>query len=241
MEFKEQNLNTGSAESGSEQWKPTGLTSKQLKKASVEYQDNPYQPVQTSILLEFNSEGAELFSQITQANIGKPLAIFVNDRLINSPIVQSAITDGKAIIAGNFTTQEANTLVEEINSSIVQESGSSSQFLNDSRLEETQPLDLKGGEVFIPTTKNEKYQIKEGVVYYGDTKRPDIDLETFQVINQYFAKDKNLGFLNGNKIEGSDGATFSYITEFYSKDKNSVFFGNEKIEGANPNTFKIEN
>lgn len=42
------------------------------------------------------------------------------------------------------------------------------------------------------------------------------------------------------KLEGADPDTFTVINQFYAKDKNHVYVGKEMLEGANPETFKAE-
>lgn len=62
------------------------------------------------IAIEFDAKGAELFAEITKANIGKPLAIVLDGAVVSAPIVHEQITGGKAIISGNFTKQETRDL-----------------------------------------------------------------------------------------------------------------------------------
>ena len=88
---------------GDDQWVSTGLSGKQLSKASVDLQQGGSLSNQVVVRLQFDSDGAKLFSQITWANIGKPIAIFLDGQLLSAPTVQSAITDGTAVITGNFT------------------------------------------------------------------------------------------------------------------------------------------
>lgn len=97
-------------------WKPTGLSGKQLAKASVDFQTSGGVQNQPVVRLEFNDEGKKLFGQITSAQVGKPVAIFLDKQLISAPTVQTAITDGVAIISGNFTVQDAKKLVTNLNS-----------------------------------------------------------------------------------------------------------------------------
>ncbi len=97
-------------------WKPTGLSGKQLQKASVDFQTSGGLSNQPVVRLEFNDEGKKLFGQITSANIGKPVAIFLDKQLISAPTVQTAITDGVAVISGNFSVQEAKNLATNLNS-----------------------------------------------------------------------------------------------------------------------------
>lgn len=99
-----------------EQWITTGLSGKQLKKATVDMQQGGGLSSQVVVRLEFNDEGKKLFSEITSANIGKQIAIFLDGQPLSAPTVQSAITDGIAVITGNFTVQEAKDLATRLNS-----------------------------------------------------------------------------------------------------------------------------
>jgi protein-export membrane protein SecD len=60
--------------------------------------------------LEFNDEGAQRFAEATSENIGKKIMIVMDDSVISAPTVQTAITDGKAIISGSFTGESAENL-----------------------------------------------------------------------------------------------------------------------------------
>ncbi|MBL8030017.1 MAG: preprotein translocase subunit SecD [Candidatus Doudnabacteria bacterium] len=97
-------------------WKVTGLSGKQLKKASVDFQGSTGLTNQAVVRLEFNDEGRQLFNDITTANLGKPVAIVLDGQIISAPTVQTAITDGVAIISGNFGVAEARELASRLNS-----------------------------------------------------------------------------------------------------------------------------
>jgi preprotein translocase subunit SecD len=60
--------------------------------------------------------GKKEFAGITRDNIGKQLAIVIDGKLYEAPLIRSEIPDGKAQISGNFTTAEAKALVEKIRS-----------------------------------------------------------------------------------------------------------------------------
>ncbi|OGY36574.1 MAG: protein-export membrane protein SecD [Candidatus Andersenbacteria bacterium RIFCSPHIGHO2_12_FULL_45_11b] len=92
---------------------PTGLSGKNLKKASVEFDQVTGTP---QITLLFDSDGTKLFAEITKANIGKPLAIYIDGELNQAPTVQSAIPDGRAVITGSYTLEEAKQKVRDLNS-----------------------------------------------------------------------------------------------------------------------------
>lgn len=97
---------------GAEQWLNTNLSGKQLKKAQVEFDPNTGQP---HVALEFDSEGKDLFAEITKRNLQKPVAIFLDGLPISVPTVQEEITQGKAIISGNFNLTEAKVLAQRLN------------------------------------------------------------------------------------------------------------------------------
>lgn len=101
-----------SSESSMIGWKETGLTGKDLKKAAVEFEQqggNPY------ISLEFNSDGTKKFAEITRRNLQKPVAIVLDNEVISAPTVQSEITEGQAIITGEFSIEEAKNLSKLLN------------------------------------------------------------------------------------------------------------------------------
>jgi preprotein translocase subunit SecD len=58
----------------------------------------------------FNSSGARKFAEATTANIGKPFAIVLDNKVISAPVIRSAIIGGSGQISGNFTVQSANDL-----------------------------------------------------------------------------------------------------------------------------------
>ncbi len=94
-------------------YESTGLTGTYLKKSSLVFDQTTNRPM---VELTFDETGAKLFADITKANIGKQVAIFLDGVPISSPTVNEEITLGKAVISGNFTTQEAKTMVGRLNS-----------------------------------------------------------------------------------------------------------------------------
>jgi len=95
-----------------EQWKSTGLTGQQLKTATVQFDQTTGSP---HVALQFNTEGADMFAEITGRNVGKQVAIFLDGSPISIPTVQDTITGGQAIITGSFTLDEAKTLAQRLN------------------------------------------------------------------------------------------------------------------------------
>lgn len=86
---------------------PTDLTGGNLKRADVTFDTTSGKPV---VSLEFTAEGAEKFAKLTEKNVGKPLAILLDDAVVSAPIVQDKITGGTAQISGDFTLEEAKNL-----------------------------------------------------------------------------------------------------------------------------------
>lgn len=94
----------------------TTLTGAQLRKAEVVYGGQTGEP---TITLAFNDEGKKLFAEITQANVGKRVAIYLDGSPISTPMVREAITDGNAVISGSFSLKEAKDLKGRLNSGAI--------------------------------------------------------------------------------------------------------------------------
>ncbi len=62
------------------------------------------------VQIEFDREGTELFAAATEANVGRPLAIVLDNEIISAPVVNEPIRGGTAVITGNFTAMEAEQL-----------------------------------------------------------------------------------------------------------------------------------
>lgn len=92
-------------------WKGTKLTGKQLSSARVDFDQRTGS---IEVALQFNSEGAKLFGDITARNVGKPVAIFLDGRIISQPVVQNEILGGQAVITGNFSVDEAKLLARRL-------------------------------------------------------------------------------------------------------------------------------
>ncbi|OGG15397.1 protein-export membrane protein SecD [Candidatus Gottesmanbacteria bacterium RIFCSPHIGHO2_02_FULL_39_11] len=92
--------------------KETKLTGKQLKKSEVTFDPKTGVP---QVSLEFDEAGSKLFSDITSRNIGKTLAIFLDNELLSAPNVSERIDGGKAVINGSFGVDEAKKLSIALN------------------------------------------------------------------------------------------------------------------------------
>ncbi|MCX6784350.1 MAG: peptidylprolyl isomerase [Candidatus Komeilibacteria bacterium] len=95
-----------------DQWSNTSLSGKYLESAQVQFDPNSGSP---EVSIKFNAEGKDLFAAITKANVGKPVAIFLDGQLISQPTVQEEITQGQAVISGRFGLVEAKTLAQRLN------------------------------------------------------------------------------------------------------------------------------
>ncbi|RLC34690.1 protein translocase subunit SecD [Candidatus Shapirobacteria bacterium] len=90
----------------------TGLTGANLVKSDVNINDKSGK---VEVGLEFDKEGRKLFKKATADMKGKRIAIFLDGRLISSPVVNEVIADGKAVISGNFDLKEAKKLSAQLN------------------------------------------------------------------------------------------------------------------------------
>ena len=90
----------------------TNLSGADIKQTSVSFDTNTGKP---QVQLQFTSEGAKKFADITSRNIGKQVAIVLDNQLIENPVVNQAILTGDAVITGNFTTETAKRLSTQLN------------------------------------------------------------------------------------------------------------------------------
>ncbi|MBI2676393.1 MAG: protein translocase subunit SecD [Candidatus Yanofskybacteria bacterium] len=93
----------------------TSLTGKYLNGARVVFGGGASQLSGAEVSLELNEEGGKIFKELTEKNLNKRLAIYLDGVPISAPTVQSVIPDGKAVISGNFNISEAKELVTRLN------------------------------------------------------------------------------------------------------------------------------
>lgn len=89
------------------------LSGKDVKKATVSFNDQNGEP---QVALAFSPQGAKLFGDLTSANVGRAVGIFLDEQVISAPTVQQPILDGNAVITGQFTLEVAQQLAIAINS-----------------------------------------------------------------------------------------------------------------------------
>lgn len=85
----------------------------QLKQAGVSMDSDTgnYQ-----VNIQFNKEGGKAFGIFTTKHVGLPFTIILDDTVISSPNIQSAIIGGSGRITGTFTMEEARDLAVLLNS-----------------------------------------------------------------------------------------------------------------------------
>src|SRR5919107_476714 len=78
-----------------------------LVDAQPAFDQRTNQPI---VNFRFNIRGAQRFGQVTTENVGRPLAIVLDNEVISSPVIQSPITGGSGQISGQFTVKQVNDL-----------------------------------------------------------------------------------------------------------------------------------
>jgi protein-export SecD/SecF family membrane protein len=96
----------------STQYVYTNLTGQYITGAQMTFDPTTNAP---QVTVTFNKDGTQIFDEMTKANVGKPLAIFLDNQLIEAPVVQEEIPDGKAVISGGFTVATAQQLSQRFN------------------------------------------------------------------------------------------------------------------------------
>lgn len=91
------------------------LSGKHVKSATKQiYTDSQTGLNKTVVSLEFDAEGTKLFADATKKYLNQPLAIMLDDVVVSAPNINSVISDGKAMIEGRFSNEEADILAGRI-------------------------------------------------------------------------------------------------------------------------------
>lgn len=92
------------------------LTGADVQKAEFAmYQQSENGTPMPVVTLEFKEEAKEKWKQATQEQVRKRISIFMDDEMISAPVVNEAIADGKCVISGDFTSETAVQLANQIN------------------------------------------------------------------------------------------------------------------------------
>lgn len=62
------------------------------------------------VLMRLDARGKRIFGRLTQENVGRALAIILDDTIFSAPVIQEPILGGEARITGHFTPEEARDL-----------------------------------------------------------------------------------------------------------------------------------
>jgi len=87
--------------------KETLLTGEYLKNAQVRIDPTFNEPY---VWIQFNERGAKIFEAITSVNVGRRLAIVLDEVVRSAPVIREKISGGEAQITGSFTMEEAQDL-----------------------------------------------------------------------------------------------------------------------------------
>ncbi|GAA0890333.1 hypothetical protein GCM10009122_00110 [Fulvivirga kasyanovii] len=80
----------------------------EIKKVYNEYTNSP----EISIVL--TKDGTRKFSLLTKENIGKPIAIVIDHKIVSLPTIQAEISGGQLIISGGFSEKEVDKMIEKL-------------------------------------------------------------------------------------------------------------------------------
>ena len=83
------------------------VSGEDLVEASIGFDQQTNAP---EVYFRFNALGGKKFGEVTKANVGRPFAIVLDNKVISAPVIQTAILGGSGRITGNFSVQEANDL-----------------------------------------------------------------------------------------------------------------------------------
>ena len=90
-----------------------GLEGDVITDASEDFQQNTNN---FAVSMAMNQEGAKIWARLTKENIGKQIAIVLDDVVYSAPRVNDEITGGRSEISGSFTADEAKDLANVLKS-----------------------------------------------------------------------------------------------------------------------------
>lgn len=82
----------------------------------VDAQDEFDQYSRPAVSMQMNNDGARRWSQLTKENIGRSIAIVLDDYVYSAPNVNQQIDGGRSQITGNFTTEQTKDLANVLKS-----------------------------------------------------------------------------------------------------------------------------
>jgi len=92
---------------------PAAMQKFQLAESSVE--KGPTATDHVALMIKFNQSGTSEWANLTKSNIGKSLAMVIDNKVYSAPRVMAEIKGGSCQITGNFTLKEITCLKSLIN------------------------------------------------------------------------------------------------------------------------------
>ena len=115
-------------------------------------------------------------------------------------------------------------------------------FRNNGKIYDLKGLDELNGIEDVDTFEvlDDEYSRDKYNIYYGGVTFSDVDMDTFQIIMQdTYAKDKNKVYYGSRPIREVNPKTVKILSEIYLKDDKSVFTKYGKIENADLDSFEV--
>jgi preprotein translocase subunit SecD len=87
--------------------KDIGMAGDDITEVAPGFAPGSQQPI---VNFRFNARGTRRFAHLTADNIGRPLAVVIDDQVVSAPVIREPITAGSGQISGNFTLEDANSI-----------------------------------------------------------------------------------------------------------------------------------
>ncbi len=88
----------------------SNLSGDGIKTARMQVGIDPTRPSEPGVSMDMNAKGTTAFRKVTGDNVGRQLAIVLDDRVVSAPVIRDRIPQGRATISGSFTDSEAKDL-----------------------------------------------------------------------------------------------------------------------------------
>ncbi len=92
------------------------LTGENLTRAQAMFQRTEAGGQQPIVSLQFDAEGTRLFAEATREHLGRRIIILLDDEVVQAPYVRGVIPDGKGVIEGYSSLQDAQEIAVVLNS-----------------------------------------------------------------------------------------------------------------------------
>lgn len=89
------------------------LTGEVVTNSAVDFDQNRGS---ATVVMGMNSEGSQIWQRLTRENVGKAIAVVLDDFVASAPTVSEEIPNGRSTITGNFTYNEAEDLANVLKS-----------------------------------------------------------------------------------------------------------------------------